>query len=448
MILICEDCGKKYRIDPDKISGPEARFRCKNCSFVMVVKKPAGKPGAPEVTPGAARAAREDAPAESAAEPAAPPRGTEGAEAPEALSAAAAALPTRKGFGLTGKVTAVMLAVSLLPLLAFSGVALQQTQGRMRAEQEAMAAQVTSGLASQVDEWIDKNVRALRTAARLPDIVGMDPAAQEVVLKALHQEYPWMYLTFTLDPAGANVARNDGEALRDYSDRLYYRNVAAGSELAWQTVVGKTSKKPALVLAVPIRRDDRLVGVMAAAMTLDQVSDRVAAWTAGETGFAFLVDETGKVVAHQVASFVQEEKNLGQHPLVAAQTRGSGGALTFRDDQGRPTIGYVQGTSHGWALAIQQAESEAFRPLRQALYFFAGVLAVTVLGVLVVASFWGRALVTPIRTLTNAANRISVGELDTEVAIASRDELGDLADAIGRMQDSIRLSLERLRRRR
>ena len=53
----------------------------------------------------------------------------------------------------------------------------------------------------------------------------------------------------------------------------------------------------------------------------------------------------------------------------------------------------------------------------------------------------------PIRKLTEAANRISVGELSVEIDKVSQDEIGDLADAITRMQDSIRLSIERLRRK-
>ena len=40
------------------------------------------------------------------------------------------------------------------------------------------------------------------------------------------------------------------------------------------------------------------------------------------------------------------------------------------------------------------------------------------------------------------------GEMDAQIPVTSRDEIGDLAEAIGRMQESIRLSIERLRRRR
>ena len=40
MIVICEECGKKYRIDPLKIKGKAASFKCRVCTHVIMVTKP------------------------------------------------------------------------------------------------------------------------------------------------------------------------------------------------------------------------------------------------------------------------------------------------------------------------------------------------------------------------------------------------------------------------
>jgi HAMP domain-containing protein len=53
-----------------------------------------------------------------------------------------------------------------------------------------------------------------------------------------------------------------------------------------------------------------------------------------------------------------------------------------------------------------------------------------------------------IRTLTQIADEISVGDLQATIRIDARDEIGYLGEAIARMQDSIRMSIERLRKRR
>ena len=40
MIVICEECGKKYRIDPEKIKKESTRFKCTFCSHLISVRKP------------------------------------------------------------------------------------------------------------------------------------------------------------------------------------------------------------------------------------------------------------------------------------------------------------------------------------------------------------------------------------------------------------------------
>src|SRR5210317_2178015 len=51
MIVICEECGKKYRIDPSKIKGKAASFKCRSCTHLIVVSKPEPPPEPPETVP-------------------------------------------------------------------------------------------------------------------------------------------------------------------------------------------------------------------------------------------------------------------------------------------------------------------------------------------------------------------------------------------------------------
>jgi HAMP domain-containing protein len=76
------------------------------------------------------------------------------------------------------------------------------------------------------------------------------------------------------------------------------------------------------------------------------------------------------------------------------------------------------------------------------------ILGITLLIIAIVVSLYSHKLSQRIKNLTDHAERISVGELDAVIEIKAKDEIGDLAEAITRMQDSIRFSIERLRRRR
>ena len=450
MDIICDECGKKYRVDETRMKGQKAKVKCKACDNIMVVTKPA-----PEV-PVEPSPAPDPPPAQPSPDLEMP---EQTADRPASLRSEAEDLhretpPFYGGqkvrFGLFGKIITVMLIVSLLPFAIFWGITLKETNERIRTDTEAIMAQTASGLENQINGWVNNNVAILRTAAKLPEIKSMDGVLQKSILETIQKQYPWMYLVFTVGPNGINVARSDDVPLKDYSDRQYYKDVIRGKGLSWQTLIGKTSKKPALVLAVPIRSADQTVGVMAAAMTIDEISKSIATWKKGKTGYAFLVDEKGYVVAHPNRQYVAKRKNLNSHPLIANYRKKGWTTITtrFNTSNGKPALGHVRSNNYGWALALQQEDGEVFAALNRMQRFALTLLGCTILLVSVIAWFSARAIVTPVMKLTDAAERMSLGELNVKIDIKSRDEIGLLAQAIGRMQTSLRLAMNRLRRKR
>jgi len=75
------------------------------------------------------------------------------------------------------------------------------------------------------------------------------------------------------------------------------------------------------------------------------------------------------------------------------------------------------------------------------------MLGATLLLIGIIVFVYVHRLTGKIKSLTGVVERISMGELEMEIETKSRDEIGQLAEAIARMQDNFRLSIERLRRR-
>jgi predicted Zn finger-like uncharacterized protein len=53
MLVICEECAKKYHVDASKIKGARAKFTCKACGHIIVVEKPEPEAAAPAPGPSA-----------------------------------------------------------------------------------------------------------------------------------------------------------------------------------------------------------------------------------------------------------------------------------------------------------------------------------------------------------------------------------------------------------
>jgi HAMP domain-containing protein len=347
--------------------------------------------------------------------------------------------------GMIAKSTATTLIVGLVPLALFGAITLLQQGNRIRSDANQSLQSNAERIASQVDEWVDKNIRVLQAAASLPAITSMQREDQAQVLTAIQRAYPWMYLVFTIAPAGANIARSDGQKLVDYSDRQYFKDVVVGNkDVAWESVVSKTTHKPVLILAVPIRVNGATVGVLAAGTSIEEMSRIVVNWKSGKTGYAFLVDERSKVIAHPVEDYAVSQRRLSEHPLVAAFVADGKPHLAEFSDQGADTLGYVQGNRLRWAVAVQQGAAEMFAPQRQTLMIGLLLLLGAAGLVVVTAVFLSKMLVRPVVEMTHAADRMSMGELEAPIQWASHDELGLLAGALERLRKSMKAAIDRM----
>jgi len=347
----------------------------------------------------------------------------------------------RLRFGILPKLCLTMAVVMFLPLATIWFLDYRASVDHLSRDIEERLSGQADAAVSYVNVWMDANLRMLRQNARLQDIVSMDPAKQAPVLTSIAREYRYVFLAHTVRPDGMNAARSDTEAPKDYADREYVQRVLAGAPMGRQFVISKTTGKPSFVISVPISKAGVPVGVLAIAMDVEDLTRKVTAVRFGQTGYAFLVDDSGNVVAHPSV-----RQNLRTHPAVAATSSEPGASSRTVFTEGDHTvIAYARRTEERWTLVAQQNYDEAYAPLgdvnRNALILLAG----SVLFVVVVASALGTRLTRPIRNLTDIADHISHGELGAEIAEVHRsDEIGGLAKAIDRLKASVAVAMKRL----
>jgi HAMP domain-containing protein len=298
--------------------------------------------------------------------------------------------------------------------------------------------QNNQALYNSVSRWMNMNLNALQQMVSVPGIRTMQAAEQKPILDSMAVTYPHMYLVSTTNLAGVNIARSDDAELTDYSDRLWFQGAASGEQFAFQTLIGRTSGEPALVAATPIRDESgTVIGVGMFAADLTIIAEEVNATHLGETGFAYLVNENGLVLAHPDTSLSQELVDYSSYYPVARALEGYRGFVEFTDDSGTEWQGYVRQLGQGWGLVVQQETSEVLQSFNsfQRLSLYARILALAAILVLV----WfvtGRTL-RPIAAMTEVATAVSQGDFSQTVPFESDDELGILARAFNLMVKQI-----------
>ena len=370
MIVICEDCGKRYNINVENMKNDVAQFRCKACNHVNTVRKPS-------------RAQRETPPPP-------PPVIEKETKQPgkKEEKKGAASLPKRGSvLGIRGRMMILFIVVPIVVFVAAGAFYLIQSRSLSNLITD-QSTQIVTDMAAQIIAEKGRSV------------------ANEV--KIYLDAHPGLTREqFNNDPAFREIA------------------VQKVGKTGYTVIINKqTESEPCRIWTHP---NEKLIG----ADVFQAMRKKF-----GEKGAKGFID------IHKVAFKTGKE---------------SDGYYRFLDDREKymviipiegtdlflPSTTYIDEFTKPMNAVKQRADNITGRILRNVIIIQGAII----LFIALIAFFYGNSLSGKIRYLTDVAEHVSIGDLGKEIYIKSKDEIGALAEAISRMQDSIRISLDRLRRR-
>ena len=335
----------------------------------------------------------------------------------------------------------------LLGVIPTTAIAISIAGGRageiLQEEAKELIALKANALDTNISRWTDMNVMALQNLSKQPAVKTMDPAQQKPVLMQMLGSYEHLYTASTTDLTGTNVTRSDDKAPKSYPDRPWFQGARDGNSITYQTLIGRTSKKPSLCMSAPIKQAAVIKGVNYICMTLDTLTEEVGAVQFGETGYGFIVNENGRILGHPDTSLTSADElvDYSAYPPVAKLLSGEEGYFSFKDDSGKELVSYSSKLSNGWGVFIVQDKAEAFIKEQQFKNAAALIAGIAILTVGVLTWLLSRRLTKPIGELTEAASSLASGDLNQSVELNQEDEIGLLADSFNTMATQLRSSL-------
>ena len=350
--------------------------------------------------------------------------------------------------GIQSRLTTLVMVIMIPLLVGISLFVTSLTNARIEAGAHTELQGTSLSLASTVSTWLRLNTSALHELTLQPDIVDMDAERQRPVLEAMAEAYPYMYLVSTTGLDGMNIARNDNAELTDYSDREWFRAASTGLPVSYQSLIGRTTGQPALVVSMPIwDTSGQIVGVGMLAVDLTNLAEETRVSRLGERGFTYIVDANNQALAHPDTAYTADLRDMSAYPPVVALRQGQTGLIKFTDENGESWRAYGSLLDNGWAIIAQRPESEILAPARQFqiivfLLILAGGAVMLILTWLTI-----RRTLQPIHILTDTVSAIAAGDLHRVVEVNSHDEIGKLAHTFNGMTRQLRGLVESLEQR-
>ena len=216
---------------------------------------------------------------------------------------------------------------------------------------------------------------------------------------------------------------------------------------------------PTTTITIPLSRLGQRDGWLVGEVSLEELWRMVDGIRVGAEGFALLVAQDGRLVAHgrpDEKARVAAGENLSDHQLVAAMSRRSSidrftpGAtrtptdsagtlhLEYQAPDGRMLLGVAAPvTSLGWTVVVEQPTSEAFALAEQLQLELVFIITLALVATVTLGYYWGQSFIKPIFTLMRGTEAIAAGRLDDRVAIGGHDEFHQLGEAFNGMADKL-----------
>ena len=173
----------------------------------------------------------------------------------------------------------------------------------------------------------------------------------------------------------------------------------------------------------------------------------------GKTGEAFLVRKEGqRVIAlsplrgipKATLSFYFPNKNIPAY--LAAE--GKEGIYELKDYRNVPVLAAIRYIKRmNWGCVLKQDKSEIFMPLNRLLYYIISLALITTALAIGIGFWLGYIITSPLLTLEKKAREIAKGDLDVEIPIERRDEIGSLASSFGHMLTGLKEAQDALIKR-
>jgi methyl-accepting chemotaxis protein len=345
----------------------------------------------------------------------------------------------------------LILKIGILIFVACMTVGLLNLLLHKKTAQEDMDANVNAS-AVAFSKAIENAIQVYRT--KVESIANESPITHDMPLeeiRALCGDFEKKYGFLDVSFANSKGVPYDDPSL-DLSGREYFKHAISGTTYISSPLVSKRIEaNSAVVLYIAAKvNNGKYDGITLCELSNDLFSQVIKDARIGNKGYGFMIDKTGTIIAHKDNSLVESFTNyiaLGEKDPSYAEM-GSFISEMLNKKSGKKSI-YFEGSHkyiaytpvegpEGWILAMAADEGEMLATYREGIYISLGILALLLFAAGVSAVLIARSIGNPLRKIAEAADKVAVGDLDVNVEVGSKNEIGSLAESFTKLIASTR----------
>ena len=310
-------------------------------------------------------------------------------------------------------------------------------------------------LRENIDMVISKaklDLSALSVAPSVKYLLMGDEASEEHVegyIMALVDQHTIYNSITILNTDGIIVASTSGSTGGDRSDREYFKDNMKGLSHISGVELSRQTGRLVTFISIPIRDTDTnaIIGAALTVIRLDELNTRyvVPVYLLGDHGYALIVSGSGEIIAHRNESmiFAPDNEDRAETDGIASEitinnllslTEGGGSLIfeTSRDGVKFKAFAELSNYTDWYAVVICPVD-DFYKEASELAWTTVILVSSVILFVTIITWIAVRGVTKSLSTTIRYADKVSTGNLETELSVKRTDEIGTLADSLREM---------------
>jgi methyl-accepting chemotaxis protein len=362
----------------------------------------------------------------------------------------------KRKISLTLRVASLVCAMTALligSIIAIIGIRLNNEVTSLLKEENL---QIAAARASELGKLLDTHFSELNVMALSDQMRFGDPKVAEAYVDSLNGH-------LGSDVSNVMMVLPDGRATTpsgayvDVKDRPYFKVFFADGKDSFisDALISKATGKPAVMLMRAVKGKDGGTRFVAGfEIQLANLAVVAGSIKLGSTGYGWIVDQRGIVIAHPVADAILKLDTLnadkdgykGLDKLGREMQANESGVGVYANPDGARMVTFYSRvpSSPGWALGLSITERELYSTVSGLMALLYAILAVGIAISVLISTLLARSIVKPIKLVVLGMSDLSNGDLtfssvDSSASarvIARGDEIGSLGQSMREMHRS------------
>jgi methyl-accepting chemotaxis protein len=209
----------------------------------------------------------------------------------------------------------------------------------------------------------------------------------------------------------------------------------------------ETSGITMITTAVPIIEQDKIIGVVSADYDLSTIQELIENVQIEKSGFAFLIDNTGLIIAHKDPGIrmnmsIQDEPEYGVL-LEKMMTQDQGDVRITREGKDY-VANYTSLPRTGWKLVTMAPINELFASIYNMSYRSVGVALIVILIAIGISYIISKKIADSIKLFQKSIEYLAHGDFTHEHQVKSKDEIGDMGRGYNNILSSLKNIIQKI----